>query len=99
MRFVFLLLLGACTLTKEQAAKIQGELWQLDKLPPHICNVANIKQYGVYRVQKCPNKTIVGCEGGQKEYEEFISYCANRIDRMSAADDVRIAEWLRAATK
>jgi len=96
---LFILFLGACTLTKEQARRIQGELWQMDKLPSHICNVANVRQYGLYRVVKCPDKTIVGCKNGEKEYEEFISYCAGRIDKMLAADEVRVSEWLREAVR
>jgi hypothetical protein len=96
MRLLYLLLLTACV--SEQ--QIRGELYINDGIPTHLCTAFPlIKQYGIYRVVKCPNKTIVGCKNGEKEYEEVIPYCSNRIKKFNSADMIQVNEWIKQATR
>jgi hypothetical protein len=91
-----LLLLSACV--SEQA--IRGELYMNDGLPADICaRYPEIRVYGAYRVVKCPNKKIRGCEQGQPDYEEVLPYCSQRIRTFLSADRIQVEAWIKQATR
>jgi hypothetical protein len=90
------LFLSACVSQQE----VRGNLWQHDKVPAEVCEKApELKVLGIYRVVKCPNVQVHGCENGEESYEEVISFCASRIEDFLSADKVYVEDWLKKATR
>jgi len=86
------LFLSGCV--SEQA--VRGNLYMHDGLPYNFCaQFPEVKNYGIYRVVKCTDTAVVGCEQGQADYEEVIPYCSPRVKNFLSADKVHVEEWLR----
>lgn len=96
MRIFLLLLLGACV----SESAVRGKLYMHDGIPAQYCaEMPALRELGIYRVVKCPNTKIRGCENGEPDYEEILPYCSERIKKFLSADRVDVDEWLRKATR
>lgn len=86
-------ILSGCVSRQE----VEGNLWLSDRIPQSLCDKnPQLKSLGVYRVVKCTNRKVVGCENGEPDYEEVISYCAKRIEQFINAERVYVEKWLKA---
>jgi len=97
MRYFFSLFF-LCACVSEQ--QVRGQLYQNDGLDAEFCSAhPEIQMKGIYRVVKCPNITVRGCENGEPDYEEVLPYCSIRIKDFLSADRVFIEQWLKQATR
>ena len=91
-------LLFLCACVSEQ--QVRGNLYQNDGLDAEFCAAhTEVQMKGIYRVVKCPDTTVHGCENGEPTYEEVLSYCSPRIIEFLSADRVYVEDWLKQATR
>lgn len=81
-------------------SQVEGELFFLDQLPSSACaQNPELRTIGIYRVLKCPNQTVAGCEQGEESYIEGISYCSVRMKEFLSASKVNVESWLKQLSK
>jgi len=88
-----LLILSACVSRQE----VEGNIWNMDRIPESICRqYPFLRQYGAFRVISCKGQeNIPECDGGVDSYDEVISVCTARFEKMKAADGVVVEKWLK----
>ncbi len=92
---LLLLLLTSCVSRQE----VEGNIWNMDRIPESLCKqYPFLRQYGAFRVISCKGvdvSKVPECDGGVESYDEVVSICTARFEKMKAADGIVVEKWLK----
>lgn len=105
--FLCILFLGfgglvACTSIKspDKQNTPPVSVWMQEGLPIEVCQKnPELLKYGVFRVVECVTDSDPLCSAETKTYEEFVSYCSDRITNYLVIYDDELFELLKQRAK
>lgn len=80
--------------------QVQADIWMNDSIPASVCaKDPQLQRYGMYRVVACSSKpTVAPCQHGEKQFEEYRSYCSTQTKNYLSMLNSDAEKWLSQLT-